>query len=89
MCSLEKLNFKISPGSMPPDPPIVYSRLRRSILCYFCWTNSEVLPPDMLLPMGNSEYNITYLNYTKTCLFFSLEKGAPSVLYRDIYFNDY
>ena len=31
MCVLEKLNFKISRGSMPPDP-LVYSRLQCSIL---------------------------------------------------------
>ena len=35
--------------------------------------------------MGNSQYNITYLNQTKTFSFFSLEKSAPSVLYIDIY----
>ena len=33
--------------------------------------------------MGNSQYNITYLNHTQKILF-SLEKGTPSVLYRDI-----
>ena len=56
MCILEKLNFKISGGSMPPDPP-------------------SVLAPSALVPsfagptMGNSHYNITYLNQTK--IFFS------------------
>ena len=25
MCVLEKLNFKISRGSMPPDPPSVFA----------------------------------------------------------------
>ena len=33
MCNLEKLNFKISRGSMPPDP-LLYSRLRCSILFF-------------------------------------------------------
>ena len=44
--------------------------------------NSELLQPGLLLPTSNSQYNIAYLNYTE--IFFSLEKGAPSVLYRDI-----
>ena len=33
----------------------------------FSRSNSELLPPNLLLPMGN---NITYLNYTKTFFFF-------------------
>ena len=35
-------------------------------------------------PIGNTQYNITYLNYKKRC-FFPVEKGAPSVLYRYIF----
>ena len=37
---------------------------------YFCRTNSELLPPGLLFPMGNTQYNITYLTYTKRCFFF-------------------
>ena len=61
-----------SPRPPPPPPP-------------------SVLAPSALVPifagptMGNSQYNITYLNQTKTFSFFSLEKSAPSVLYIDIY----
>ena len=69
MCILEKLSFKNSRGSIPPDPP-------------------SVLAPLALDPMGNTQYNITCLNYTNRCFFFSVEKGAPSVLYRDTYFKD-
>ena len=83
MCILEKLNFKISRGSMSLDP-LVYSRLcARS---YFCLTNSELLLPGLLLPMGNITFSI--LITQKDVSFFSVEKGAPSVLYRDIYFKD-
>ena len=75
MCILEKLNFKISRGTDPAPPP----------------PPPSVLAPSALVPifagptMGNSQYNITYLNQTKTFSFFSLEKSAPSVLYIDIY----
>ena len=50
----------------------------------------RVLAPLALhpLPMPNTQYDITYLNYTKRCFFFLVEKGAPSLLYRNIYFND-
>ena len=68
MCILEKLNFKISRGSMPPEPPSVLA--------------PAALDPIIAGPtMGNSQYNITYLNQTKTFFFFSQEKSAPSVLY--------
>ena len=36
---------------------------------YFCGPNSELLPPGLLFPMGNTQYNITYLTYTKRCFF--------------------
>ena len=35
--------------------------------------------------MGNSQYNVTYLNYTNTFFLVSVEKGAPSVFYSDIF----
>ena len=46
-------------------------------------TNSELLPPGWLFPIGNTYCDITYLMYT-----ILVEKGAPPVLYRDIYFKD-
>ena len=55
--------------------------------------HSELLPPGLLLPIrstgGNNQYNTTYFNYIKIIFVFSLRKGTPSVLYRDIYFKDY
>ena len=38
--------------------------------------------------MGNTQYNMTYLTYTKKMFLFSVEKCTPSVLYRDIHFKD-
>ena len=84
MCILEKLNFKISIGSMPPDPPTVlvpwalrpiFAVITLNCLRRACY----------ILPMGNSQYNVTYLNYTKTFFLVSVEKGAPSVFYSDIF----
>ena len=62
MCILEKLNFKISRGSMPPDPPNVIAP-------------SPLDPIFAMLTMGNSQYNITYLNYTRKISFFA-RKGC-------------
>ena len=84
MCTLEKLNFTISRGSMPLDPP---SLLAPPAL-YLGRTNFELLPPGWLFPIGNTYYDITYLTYTKTMFLFLVEKGAPPALYRDIYFKD-
>ena len=79
--------FQNFPGELAPGlPPFSRAFGARS---YFCRNNSELLPPGLLLPMGNSQYNILYLNYTKGCFLFLVEKrGAPSVLFRDIYFKD-
>ena len=83
--------FRNFPGSMPPGPPPPPPRCTRAFGARSCFrlTNSELLPLGMLLPMGNtiSQYNITYL-VTQNIFHFSLEKGAPSILYRDIYFKD-
>ena len=67
MCTLEKLNFKISRGSMPPDPPSIHAPSALDI--FFCRINSEMLPPGLLLPIGNTQFYITYLTYTKRCFF--------------------
>ena len=83
MCILEKLNFKILRGSMPPDPPSVLAPL--ALHPIFAGLTLNYF---RRLPMANTRYDITYLNYTKRGLFFSVEKGAPSLLYRNIYFKD-
>ena len=46
MCILDKLNFKI-----PPDPPSVLAPLALDAI-------SQLLPPGLLLPMGNTQYNV-------------------------------
>ena len=43
---------------MPPDPPSVFAPFGAQD--YFCRTNFELLPPALLLPLGNTQYNITY-----------------------------
>ena len=82
MCILEKLNFKIFRGGMSPDPPSVLAPLaldpifagltlncfRRA--CCYQWVILSIILRQ-------------YLKYTKRYLFFSVEKGEPSVL--DIY----
>ena len=78
MCILEKLNFKISRGSMPPDPPSVLAPLvldpiftgltldcfRRA--CCYQWVILSII--------------LRILNTQKMSLF-SVEKGELSVLY--------
>ena len=70
MCILEKLNF---PGEDAPKPS--YCNRAFGARNYFCQTNSELLPLGLLVPMGNSQYNITYLNCTKDVSFLS-RKGC-------------
>ena len=73
MCILEKLNFKNFAGEHAPGPSP---------------SPPSVIAPSALVPsLGNSHYNITYLNQTKKFFFFSLQKSPPSVLYIDIYFK--
>ena len=59
--------FQNFPGEHAPGPP--YCTRAFGARYYFCRTNSELLPPGLLLPMGNTQYNITYLTYTKRCFF--------------------
>ena len=81
MCTLEKLNFKISRGSMPPDPPpsllaasaldtilagLTLNCFRRA--CYF----------------QSVKLSIILRILHKKMFLFSVEMGAPYVLYRDI-----
>ena len=62
MCILEKLNFKTSWRSIPPDLPSVFAP-------------SALDPIFARLTMGNSQYNITYFNHTKNFSFFT-RKGC-------------
>ena len=79
MCILEKLNFKIIWGSMPPDPPSVLVPL--------------VLDPIFARLTLNCFYRACYYQLVVLCIIlrilitqkmcpFSVEKGAPSVIYR-------
>ena len=81
MYILEKLNFKISWGSMPPDPPTVlapsaldtiFARLNRA--CYYQWVILSII--------------LRILPTQKDVSFLIRKKGAPSVLYGDIFFKD-
>ena len=63
---------------MPPDPPSVLAPLALDPIFAGLTLNC----------FCRAQYNITYLSYTKKCFFFLVEKGAPSVLYRDIYLKD-
>ena len=58
----KEAKFQNFPGEHAPDPLARY---------YFCRTNSELLQPGLLFPIGNTQYNITYLTYkyTKRCFF--------------------
>ena len=83
MCILEKLNLKNSRGSMPPDPPTVlvpkalhtiFAGLTLNcfrLACYYQWVKLSII--------------LRILRRQKMFLF-SIEKGVPSVLYRDIYY---
>ena len=75
--------FQNFPEEHVPGPP--YCTRAFGARKYFCRTNSELLPPGLLLPIDNSQYNITYLlKLQKKMFLFSIEKDAFSVLYRDI-----
>ena len=85
MCTLEKLNFKISRGSMPPDPPslLAPSALKTiwAGLTLNCFRRAGYFQSVTLTI-------ILCILRTQKDVFFSVEKGAPPVLYRDIYFKD-
>ena len=85
MCILKQLNFKISRGSMSPDPPSV---LAPSALDHI----SAGLTLNCFCRACNYQWiilNITLrILITQKHVSFSLEMGAPSVLDRDIYFKE-
>ena len=85
MSILEKPNIKFPGGACSRSPECTRTFGARSD---FCRTNSELLPAGMLLPMGNTRYNITYLNYTEICFFFSRNGCTFRIIYSDIYFKD-
>ena len=56
-------NFPGERASRPPPPP--QCTLALGARYYLYRTNYELPPPGLLFPMGNTQYNITYLTYTK------------------------
>ena len=75
---------------MPLDPPPLSPQCIRifSTPSYFCLTNSDL--PCFRWACYNHRVIISIILHILTTQkhFFSLGKGAPSVLYRDIYFKD-
>ena len=68
--------FQNSPGKHVPGPPSVLEPIFTG-LTLNCFRRACYY-----------QWVITYLNYTKRCFFLTVEKDAPFVLYRDIYFKD-
>ena len=58
--------FQNFPGEHAPGPP--WPTRAFGARYYLGRTNSELLPPGWLFPIGNTYY-ITYLTYTKRCFF--------------------
>ena len=81
MCILEKLNFKISRGTMPPDP-LVYERQRRSILFL---PDYELLLPGLLFPRAIVSIVLRILPTQKDFSFLSKKRCTFRI---DIYFKD-
>ena len=67
MCTLEKLNFKISRGSMPPDPPSVLAP--SALDSIFAGLTLNCFLRACYFQSANTHYNITNLTYTKGCFF--------------------
>ena len=65
--------FQNFPGEHAPGPP-QHTRAFGAPY-YFCQTNSEMLPPGVIVPIGNTQYNNTYLTYAKNVSFLS-RKGC-------------
>ena len=82
MCILEKLNFKIIWGSMPPDPPSVLGAWPS-----FCQTNSELLACYYQLVVLSI---ILHILITQKDVSFFSRKGCTFRIKqnRDIYFKD-
>ena len=85
MYILEKLNFKISRGSMPPDPPSVLAPLALdpifaglTLNCFHLACNYQPVILSIILRILITQKDAS----------FSVVKGVPSVLYRDMYFKD-
>ena len=81
MCTLEKLNFAGEHAPGPPLPtrafgPTIWAGLTRNCFRRAGYFQSVILT--MILQILR----------TQKMFLFSVEKGAPSVLYRDIYFKD-
>ena len=86
MWILEKLDFEISRESMPPDPPSLLAPSALNTiwagLTLNCFRRAGYFQ-SVILTMT---LRISYVH--KKMFLFSVEKGAPPVLYRDIYFKD-
>ena len=54
----QNVHFREARFQSFPDPPQRTSAFGARY--YFCRTNSELLPPGLLFPIGNTQYNITY-----------------------------
>ena len=74
--------FQNFPGEHAPGHP--YCTRAFGARYYFCRTSSELLPPGLLLPMCKTQFNITYLTYTKR-YFFSQYKRVHLPYYTEIY----
>ena len=80
MYIFEKPNFKISRGSMPPDPPSVLAPPALDTI--FAGLR---LPPGLLLPLSNNQYN-DYVSYVRKKMFlFSAEKRVHLPYYTGLH----
>ena len=75
--------FQNFPGEHAPGPPLVYSRLPPSIL--FLLDYSQLLPPGLLLPLSNTQYD-DYVSYVRKKTFlFSAEKRVHLPYYTGLH----
>ena len=84
MCTLEKLNFKISRGSMPPDPPsllassaldTIWAGLTLNCFRWAGYFQSEILT--MILRILRTQKDVSFLSRKGYC-----------IVQRYIYFKD-
>ena len=88
MCILEKLNFKISRGSIPPDLPSVFAPLLLDPVFDGLTLNCFRQACYYQCALGNTLILLILITQKDVSLFSVEIKGAPSILYRDIYFKD-
>ena len=80
MCTSEKLDFKIFRGCMTPHSAldIIFAGLTLNCFRRAWYFQSVIL--SIILRILRTQKDVSFL--------YTVEKGAPSVLYRDIYFKD-